>query len=151
MSDAELRDLLEYIGQEQACYTSLLDLSRKQHSVIESGDVDSLLALLGRKQKVLARVCDIEESLRPYKRRWSQIRSDLGDDDSQVLDMALSTVEELLAELIAIEKESEQLLVARRDDCERQLQQTVEAKTVDKTYEGSGSSVSASTLDVRSE
>lgn len=149
MTNQDLRDLLELFGREQACYTSLLDLSRRQKGVIEHGAVDDLLQILGQKQKVLSRVGEIENQLLPYKRNWTAVRSGLDENDRQVLDLALSTVEELLAELIALEKESEALLVKRRDLVEIELHDAVKGGAVHQAYQGKSGDAPSRILDVR--
>lgn len=151
MTNQELRDLLELFGREQACYTSLLDLSRRQKQIIETGDVDDLLQVLGQKQKVLSRVGEVENLLLPYKRNWPAIRSSLDSNDRQVLDLALATVEELLAELIALEKESEQLLIKRRDVVETELHEAVKVGHIQQAYTGKQPDASSRILDVRGE
>ena len=134
MTDTDLKEVLEYFGQEQACYTALLDLSRRQKGVIETGTVDELLRILGQKQQLLAQVSDIENRLRQYKKNWQEIRTRLDQNDRAVLDLALSTVEELLAELIELEKQSEQLLTRRRDDTKQGLVEAAQGKTVHHAY-----------------
>lgn len=151
MTNSDLDDLLEYLGQEQACYTSLLDLSRQQKEVITDGEVDDLLQTLSQKQKVLARIGEIETKLLPFKQNWGDVRASLDDDDRQVLDLALGTVEELLAELIALEKESEQLLVERRDRCQAELTETTHGARVTDAYAPRRTPPSARFLDIRSE
>lgn len=149
MTNQELRELLEYFGREQACYTALLDLSRRQKDVIENGDVDDLLQILGQKQKVLSRVGEVENQLLPYKRNWGAVRAGLDENDRQVLDMALASVEELLAELIALEKESEQLLMQRRDVVEIELQEVVKGGAVHQAYTNKQPEQPSRILDIR--
>lgn len=149
MTNQDLRDLLELFGREQACYTSLLDLSRRQKEVIEHGEVDDLLQILGQKQKVLARVGEIENQLLPYKRNWPAVRAGLDGNDRQVLDLALSTVEELLAELIALERHSEDLLVKRRDLVEVELHEAAKGGAVQQVYQGKIGDTPSRILDVR--
>lgn len=115
MANQAIAEMLELFGQEQACYTSLLDLSRRQKAVIESGDTTALIRLLGQKQQVLGNVTRIEGELGVYKQDWPAFRETLDDNDRQVLDLALATVGELLAELIELEKDSELLLTRRRE------------------------------------
>lgn len=151
MTNKELRELLEYFGREQACYTSLLDLSRRQKEVIAGGNVDDLLKILGQKQQILSRVAEVENLLLPYKRNWRAVRLALDDNDRQILDMALATVEELLAELISLEKESEQLLVTRRDACQRELSEAVSGGSAHHAYTTPAASDEPRFLDVRSD
>lgn len=151
MVNSDLHDLLEYLGEEQACYTSLLDLSRQQKQIILGGDVDQLLVTLSQKQKILGKVGEIEQQLAPFKRNWRQVRSELDGNQKQVLDIALGTVEELLAELIALEKESEQLLIERRNQCEQELSETARGSQVTNAYSPRPDSSSSRYLDIRSE
>lgn len=134
MRTKELQNLLEYFGREQACYTSLLDLSRRQQAFIEQGDVDQLLAVLAQKQQILARIAEVESHLQPYKRRWPELRGELSEDDRGVVDAALSVVEELLAELIALERRCEQELVGRIDEVRADIDAVARAQGVNGAY-----------------
>lgn len=134
MSEHGLANLLECFGREQRCYTSLLDLSRRQRELIDAGDIDLVLRVLGQKQLVLAEVADIERELEPWRRRWPRVRAELDDLSRQKLDAALHSVEELLAELIRSERESETALTASRDSVERELTRSREAAPVRRTY-----------------
>lgn len=113
MADLDLKELLELLGQEQACYTALIDLSRQQRAAIEQSDMVALTPLLGQKHSVLRRIAGVELQLRPYKMNWKTFRVQLNRQDRQVLDMALATVEELLSELISHERDSESILLAK--------------------------------------
>jgi hypothetical protein len=144
----ELQDLLEYFGREQACYTSLLDLSRQQRSLIEEGQMDRLLGVLGHKQQILGQVADIEMRLRPYKENWDSVRHRLSSDDRGMVDAALSTVEELLGELIGLEKESEDLLVSQMNTVRGELQEVTTAKGVNSAYTQIPTSQPRRVLDV---
>lgn len=136
MLTIDVRELLELFGQEQACYTALTDLSRRQKDVIESGEIDILLEILAQKQDVLERVGAIERQLSPYKGQWPLLRTQFDENDRQVLDMALATVEELLAALIAMERESEQLLGQKRDQSRRDFQKTERGAAAHQVYRG---------------
>ena len=148
MTNKELHVLLEYFGREQACYTSLLDLSRKQQQLIENKEIDELLSVLAEKQKILLKLEKIEQRLLPYKQQWQTLREELDEDDRQVLDMALSTVEELLSELIDLEKKSEKLLAECREETHRQLDDVIRGNTVHRAYVGDRKESSARHFDI---
>lgn len=134
MTNEQYQELLELFGQEQACYTSLLDLSRQQRAAIQAGEVPRLLELLGFKQSLLADVGHIEDRLSPFKQGWDSVRRSLDENQRSVLDVALQTVAELIGELIELERESEQLLAARRGESHRQLVEAARGITVNQTY-----------------
>lgn len=108
-----IRQLCEILGQEQACYTSLLDVSRGQQRLLRQGALNKLGPLLRKKTALLETLRAIEARLRPIMASWEAVQARLGRADRQVLDTALETVQELLGELIALERESERLITQR--------------------------------------
>ena len=114
MPRLELAHLLELLGQEQACYTALLDLSRAQRRMLHEGRLERIGELMREKQRVLDRLDGIERNLAGVKDDWKKLRSSLSDEDRQVLDLSLATAGEILGELISSERESEGFLRTRR-------------------------------------
>jgi hypothetical protein len=110
----ELAHLLELLGQEQACYTALLDLSRAQRRMLQENRLHRISELMREKQRVLDRLDLVERRLASAKNEWSAFRATLSDDDRQVLDLSLATAGEILGELISSEREAEGLLKTRR-------------------------------------
>ena len=106
----DLAELLELFGQEQRCYTLLIDLSRLQQTSLKNSDATSIEEIDRRKQLALEEVSRIERRIQPYKRAWPKLRNSLSAEDRQMLDLALGSVEELLAELIAEETKSEAII-----------------------------------------
>ena len=107
-----VRRLLELFGEEQACYTALLDVSRRQNAALGRRSLRDLPRLLRDKDRLLDRLTEVETQLRPTKERWSAFAGKLDDDDRQMVDWALATNEDLLGELIAAERQGEALLAA---------------------------------------
>lgn len=114
MPRLELAHLLELLGQEQACYTALLDLSRAQRRMLHDGRLERIGDLMREKQRVLDRLDGIEQGLEEAKGDWKKLRSSLSEEDRQVLDLSLATAGEILGELISTERESEGFLRTRR-------------------------------------
>ncbi len=119
-------------------------ISRK--NFIKAGDVDRLFGVLNQKQVILARVARIEQQLEPFKNNWSVIRSRLDDDDRQVIDVALGSVEDLLAELIREERISETLLVEEKSRLEEELARIADSQELGELYRESTSESNVSTL-----
>ena len=107
-----VRPLLELFGEEQSCYTGLLDVARRQNAALRRRSLREVPALIRDKDRLLTRLADVEARLRPTKDRWTSFARTLDDADRQLVDWALSTNEELLGELIAAERSGEALLAA---------------------------------------
>lgn len=114
MPRLELAYLLELLGQEQACYTALLDLSRAQRRMLHDGKLERIGDLMREKQRVLDRLDGVEQGLAEAKDDWKNLRASLSEDDRAVLDLSLATAGEILGELITCERESEGFLKTRR-------------------------------------
>jgi hypothetical protein len=61
------------LAQMRELYTRLDELSREQSSLIDSGDTDSLLHLLGRRERLVEQIGQVGAELEPYRRRWGEL------------------------------------------------------------------------------
>lgn len=110
-----LAEMLELFGREQRCYTSLIRMAKRLRQSIAAGDVRAADRILDEKHATLVEANHIERTLEPFKRDWMAIRRSLSIDERTVLDSALDCVEELLSELIDLERINERALAARLD------------------------------------
>ena len=113
VTNSELQELLELFGQEQACYTVLLDLLSEQIHVLEKGLPCDDITFTQQKQEAIEKVQQLADTLKPMLVAWPAIRATLDQEERQILDLALSTIEEQLSELIASERRVEILLELR--------------------------------------
>ena len=66
--------LAELIDRRHDCLRELLDLARRQHDLAAAGDVDGLLAVLGRKQPHLEALQHVAAALKPFREDHAEER-----------------------------------------------------------------------------
>lgn len=134
-------------ARRQHC-RNLLDLSRRQRTLIDDSDYSQLLSILGQKQRLLGRLDELNKEHPDLKTRWKQIR-DTGDaewrDDCEHI---LAETESLLAELIEEEQHSTDHLTRKRDATQKELQAVSQGSRVHDAYRESLAPATHRHLDI---
>ncbi len=113
------------LAQLAQCKLQIMQLLRKlaaqQLDVISGGDMTNLLKLLAAKQTVMDQLAKLEQQLDPFRgqdpetRDWS---STAAREDCQ---RNVEACNELLTDIMRLEKQAEMEMVRRRDDASVQL------------------------------
>jgi len=115
-------DLADFIDKRHRCLLQLRDLGRKQAEWITAGEMGSLLRLIAAKNQLIAALQSIEQGLAPYhaqdpeRRNWSTPEA-----RAQCAQQA-KACQQLLSEVMELERQNEQNMIARRDQVAAQLQ-----------------------------
>jgi hypothetical protein len=134
-------------ARRQHC-RSLLDLSRRQRSLIDASDYSQLLSILGQKQRLLGRLDELNKEHPDLKSRWKQIR-DAGDPDwRDDCEHVLAETESILAELIEEEEQSTDYLTRKRDATQKELHAVTEGSRVHDAYRDSLAPATHRHLDI---
>ena len=113
MTDLPTEILMQLVRARYTCLMQLRDLGRRQGELIDRGDVTGLLDLLSVKQKPLSDIQRIEKALDPYRRQDPERRQWRSADDRAACAELVRQCEMLLAEIVAREKECEELMVQK--------------------------------------
>jgi len=114
--------LADLITKRRLCLVKLRDLSRKQTELIAAGEMGALLRSLSAKNQWIVAVQAIEKELAPYHaqdpadRPWPSPKL-----REQCAEQAVEC-QELLDEVMQLERENEQQMTQRRDQVAQQLQ-----------------------------
>jgi hypothetical protein len=134
MADFRTDVLAELISGKHQCLVQLRDMGRRQAELIEEGNMTGLLELLTAKQRHLEQLRQIERGLDPFRdqdpegRRWRTI------EDRRRCSKQTEECERLLAEIIDREKQSEGVLLRRRDEAATRLQSAHMAERAREAY-----------------
>jgi hypothetical protein len=125
---------LQTFVERRQCLADLLELSHRQHDLVEADDYSRLLGLLGGKQQIISRLEEIGNGRPGLWDEWREERGRLTPDVRERCEQALAETEELLARLLELERVSTECLARRRDETARQLQSVAAGSRVNQAY-----------------
>jgi len=110
---SKIKELLE---RELELYRGLFELASRQQELIAAGEMDKLIPLLGSKQALLEKIGEAEAQLSPVKATWAEFDASLEPEMRSSIAEIVGQVEDVLAQIVALEKQGqEQLEAARRE------------------------------------
>ncbi len=127
--------LAELIAQRHSCLVQMHKLGMKQSELVSEGEIGALLRLLSVKNQLIVALQATEHQLTPFhdqdaeRREWS---SPAGRERSA---RQATECQALLAEIMDMERDSEQKMTARRDLVAGQLQAAQSAGTARRAYQ----------------
>jgi hypothetical protein len=123
MTDMPTDILLQLVRARYSCLVQLRDLGRRQMELIDEGNVTALLDVLSVKQKPLSDIQRIEKALDPYRAQDPERRVWRTPADRETCARLVQKCEELLKEIVVLEKRSEEVMVQNRDATATRLEQ----------------------------
>lgn len=122
MTRLDTEVLSALIDKKHECLVCLRDMGRRQYELVHEGSITGVLDVLSAKQDVLVRLQSIERALDPFRHDDPEARQWSAPERRQLCAQQLQRCEELLGEILAQERQSEQELIRRRDETAEQLQ-----------------------------
>lgn len=106
----DLVSLVALLKKQQAIYQQLRQLSDQQATLIDQGQPEPLLALLGQRQKLIDDAAGLNTQLDPYRRGWTSLWAGLGDADRQTIGNLVRDVQDLLGAIVQQDERDRQAL-----------------------------------------
>ncbi|HRQ72119.1 MAG TPA: flagellar export chaperone FlgN, partial [Phycisphaerales bacterium] len=91
--------IVEALDRQLALFRRLDTLSRRQRDVVNAGDTDQLLGVLGERQEVIEQLERLGEQLRPVRRGWDSMLERLPTNRRAEVRERLDALAELAAAL----------------------------------------------------
>lgn len=107
---ANAETLLTGLTAEVALYQSILAVSTEELTLVKKAELEQATQVLARKQGLLEDVAAIENEIKPLKNEWPLIKAGLTPEQKPKFSEALKQLSELLERLIALERETEEIL-----------------------------------------
>lgn len=101
--------LVRLLDEQIDLYGTLDELSKKQHSVVETDDTDALLRILAERQDVITRITELAKALDPFRADWDANVNSLPDAER-------TRIRGRLDELAVVMEQ-----IARRDEHDRDI------------------------------
>ncbi len=129
--------LAELIDCKLQILQILAKLATEQLTLIEASDLTNLLKLLAAKQSVMDQLQKVERELDPFRDEDPQTRRWQSDTARTRCQQNVDRCNDLLAEVMRLEKEGEGNMVRRRDHAATRLQGVHHATEARQAYAGS--------------
>ncbi len=146
--DVEYTDrLAELMLAKVETLEQLCELARQQASITQTGDATILLSFLARKQPLMDRLQDLQDCLAEYQLDDPEARVWRSDSHRSACRAASDRCQNLLSEIVLLEKQSLDEMSERRDAMAAQLQDSRDASHAASVYH-SADALAESSLDL---
>lgn len=127
--------LAELIAQRHACLTQLHKLGVKQSELVASCEISSLLRLLSVKNQLIVALQSIEQQLAPFQLQNPETRQWSSPAARERCVRQIAECQELLDQVMQMERDNEQKMTERRDQVANHLQAAQSATTARRAYQ----------------
>lgn len=134
MADSHSNDYLSLFQTRHDQSRILLTLSKQQQQAIEHNQMDDLLSILGRKQKVITAMEVLSKQQPELWKNWKHERDQFSEHIQRHCDRLLQETENFLAQLIQQEQQDTDALTKRRDETKTQLEQISQSVQTNQAY-----------------
>lgn len=108
-------DLADLIARKREVLSQLRALGQRQIELTQGSDWSPLAKVLSTKERLLALLLQTEKSLEPFRREESERRVWPSPEAREKCRRDAAVCAELLAEVMSLERQSEQAMIRRRD------------------------------------
>lgn len=122
MNSLTTTNLADLIDKRHRCLLQLRDLGHKQAELIAAGEMGPLLRLISAKNQLIAALQSIEQALAPYHAQEPEQRNWQTTQARAQCAQQAEACQQLLSEVMMLERQNEQNMIARRDQVANQLQ-----------------------------
>ena len=130
------RAFIRDLGEAEAIYRRLTELTRNQSEILRAGISPELLELVQAKEGELERLAQLEKTLGPARRSWIDFRERAPDGVRSEVQAVVGRVEGVLRTLLELEAEEGRCLAARRDETISQIRRLDSARKMRGAYGG---------------
>ncbi len=128
------RQALEALTAECAMYVRILELTRKQRQLAESGNAEDLLSVLAEKGKLTEDAARISEESHELKNNWGARATQLAAEDAARGQQLLDRIAEVLKEILAEEDACQGVIGKRREGAMEDLLRLQKGKKIARAY-----------------
>jgi aspartyl/asparaginyl beta-hydroxylase (cupin superfamily) len=122
------------LEQQLSCYQRLAKLAQIQHEHVQHSRTEDLLSVLGQRQQVLDEVADLEQSISPAKKRWSEFLLELTDEDREEAERMMAATRTLLEAITTADRNDAMALQQRKLNLGREINHATNARQINKKY-----------------
>lgn len=113
--------MLAWLEEQSSLFARLESLASKQRTLVAQEDTGPLLALLGERQRLSARLTDLASHLEPIRRNWKTVRERMSGAQQSAAERCLSESRQRLQRIMESDEHDARVLAARKQSVTRAL------------------------------
>ncbi len=122
------------LSEQVGCYRRLAKLADIQHDFVQNSQTEELIGLLESRQRLIDQLVALDKTIAPAKQRWAEFLGELEAADRAVAESMMAETKSLLARITAADRDDVMVMQQRMINTGRQLQQTVNARQINRSY-----------------
>ncbi len=122
------------LQRQKKAYEKMLELSERQNKILESENITELTELVQAKNSVMNEIEDAEDQVVPVLQRWKKIKSEFPEEEVEVIEKMFREVRDLLAEIIEVESELEEVAESMKDVTSSEIEKLMRAQDAREEY-----------------
>jgi flagellar biosynthesis/type III secretory pathway chaperone len=134
MPDLDFNTLLENLKFEAEKYNQLLQLSKHQDEIINNSDVEPIMHIAGRKNRILNEIEQIDKQIAPFKNNWQEVKSQFTPQQAKQIEDILTLISNYLLEILQYEEKHIGILSQRKDHTSSQVHELLKRRKALRTY-----------------
>jgi flagellar biosynthesis/type III secretory pathway chaperone len=128
------KTLAELVRRKHGVLVQLCDIGRRQQHIVEEGETGTLLQLLSAKQTLISAVQQLEREMAPYRTEAPEARIWPNGEERARCAQQAEECNQLLEQIVALERYSADRMTARRNEVAAQLQHVYSAGQARDAY-----------------
>ena len=133
MIDQLQHPVIAALEQQVDCYRKLARLAELQHVYVQQSQTEELLQLLSSRQLVLDQIADLEQTIGPVKKRWSEFLTEV-DTAAETAQSLLAETRRLLEAITTSDRNDAMVLQQRKLNLGKQIGQATVARNLNRNY-----------------
>ncbi|MCO6047365.1 hypothetical protein NG895_25975 [Aeoliella sp. ICT_H6.2] len=134
MSSLATDNLAQLIRKKHQVLLQLRDIGLRQQQAVEAKATSTVLQLLGAKQHLIAALQMVERNLRPFQAEDPESRTWRNAEERAACARQQAECQQLLTEVMQLERDQEAKMVERRDQVAAQLRRANSAHQAASAY-----------------
>jgi hypothetical protein len=135
------------LADAESIYQRLIELTRKQSEVLESGDTERLMDFARQKESELGRLAPVEVRLRSARESWGDVESGVSAEQRRSVQEGVRGVETVLRQLLELEEEQNRAILKRREGTLEEIRRIEAGRRVQKAYGAASAHGSSGVFD----
>jgi DNA integrity scanning protein DisA with diadenylate cyclase activity len=134
MPDFDFDKLLKNLELQTEKYKQILQLSKQQDEILSSPDIEPVMEVIKKKNKLLQDVDQINKEIAPIKKNWDKVTSQFTEEQKKQIESALTLIGDYLKEILQFEDKHMNILSLKKEEFSSQIQDLLKRRKAIKTY-----------------